>query len=183
MSGELVSITDQDEAIFEAWSSGKSLRKIAREMRLSRMAVEQALDRSLPVLNQQMQGRAYKRQLYLMEDLNSEFYAIAKGGGGESTIDERISAAHICARLNERICAMSGWSTVTLKYDPVAAQTADQPTQHEKIRDAIMRLADSGTPVQRAVRKMLSELDPEEALARLTAGNGNGGSGSAEPPR
>ena len=134
MPTELISVSEQDEAIFEAWASGKGLRVIAREMGLSRMVVEQALDRVLPVLSQLSQARAYKRQLFLMEDLNSEFYAIAKR-------DKSIEAAHLCARLNERICAMSGWSSVNIKVDPVAAQAAEQPTEHEQVRDAIMRMA------------------------------------------
>jgi hypothetical protein len=134
MPTELIAVSEQDEEIFEAWQSGKGPRTIAREMGLSKMAVEQALDRVLPVINQQTQGRSYKRQLFLMEDLNTEFYAIAKR-------DKSIEAAHLCARLNERICAMNGWSSVNLKVDPVAAQTAEQPTEHEQIRDAILRIA------------------------------------------
>jgi len=134
MPTELIAVSEQDEEIFEAWQSGKGPRTIAREMGLSKMAVEQALDRALPVINQQTQGRSYKRQLFLMEDLNTEFYAIAKR-------DKSIEAAHLCARLNERICAMNGWSSVNIKVDPVAAQAAEQPTEHEQVRDAIMRMA------------------------------------------
>src|SRR5215813_1000327 len=134
MPGELMSVSDQDEAIFEAWASGKGPRVIAREMGVSRMWVEQALDRVLPTFTQQTQARSYKRQLFLMEDLNSEFYAIAKR-------DKSIEAAHLCARLNERICAMNGWTSVNLKVDPVAAQAAEQPTEHDQIKAAIMRMA------------------------------------------
>src|SRR5215472_4758277 len=134
MPTELIAVSGQDEEIFEAWQSGKGPRTIAREMGLSKMAVEQALDRALPVINQQTQGRSYKRQLFLMEDLNTEFYAIAKR-------DKSIEAAHLCARLNERICAMNGWTSVNIRMDPVAAQAAEMPTQHEQIKDAIMRVA------------------------------------------
>src|SRR5262249_17249632 len=165
MSAELMPIEDEDERIFAAWKAGKGQRIIAREMGLSQMEVEQAIDRALPALSQLTQSRAYKRQLFLMEDLETEFYAIAKR-------DKSIDAAHLCVRLNERVCSMNGWSSVNLRVDPIAAQTAEQPTRYQKIHDAIMRLADSGTPAQRAVRKMLNELSPDEALARLTAGNG-----------
>jgi len=85
------------------------------------MEVEQALDRVLPVLSQLSQARSYKRQLFLMEDLNSEFYAIAKR-------DKSIEAAHLCARLNERICAVNGWTSVNIRMDPVAAQAVEQLT-------------------------------------------------------
>src|SRR5262249_759965 len=133
MPTELISVSDQDEAIFELWQGGAGLRQIARQMDISRMAVEQALDRVLPTLSQLTQARAYKRQLFLMEDLNSEFYAIAKR-------DKSIDAAHLCARLNERICAMSGWSSMTIKMDPIAAQAAEQPTSYQKITEVLMAL-------------------------------------------
>src|SRR5262245_53215934 len=140
MPGELMSVSDQDEAIFEAWASGKGPRVIAREMGVSRMCVEQALDRVLPTFTQQTQSRSYKRQLFLMEDLNTEFYSIAKR-------DKSIEAAHLCARLNERICAMNGWSSFNLKVDPVAAQTAEQPSDHVQIKRAILAMA-RGNPDQ-----------------------------------
>jgi len=69
-----------------------------------------------------------------MEDLNSEFYAIAKR-------DKSIEAAHLCARLNERICAMNGWSSFNLKMDPIAAQAAEQLSDHEQIKRAILGMA------------------------------------------
>ena len=134
MSAELMSVDEQDERIFSAWESGKGLRTIAHETGLSRMAVEQALDRVLPVLSQLTQARSYKRQLFLMEDLNSEFYAIAKR-------DKSIEAAHLCARLNERICAMNGWTSVNIRMDPVAAQAAEMPSGHEQIKRAIFAIA------------------------------------------
>src|SRR5262249_23896969 len=137
MSAELMPIEDEDERIFAAWKAGKGQRIIAREMGLSQMEVEQAIDRALPALSQLTQSRAYKRQLFLMEDLNTEFYAIAKR-------DKSIDAAHLCARLNERICAMNGWSSINLKMDPVAAQAAEQPTSYQKITDVLMNLKYGG---------------------------------------
>jgi hypothetical protein len=131
------------------------------------MWVEQALDRVLPTFTQQTQARSYKRQLFLMEDLNSEFYAIAKR-------DKSIEAAHLCARLNERICAMNGWTSVNIRMDPVAAQAAEMPTQHEQIKDAIMRVA-RGPNWRELVDERLNDLP--------ASGNGNGGSGPEEPTR
>src|SRR5262249_16955251 len=127
---------------------------IAREMRLSRTDVEQALDRVLPTLSQLTQARAYKRQLFLMEDLNSEFYAIAKR-------DKSIEAAHLCARLNERIAAMSGWSSMTIKMDPIAVQS-QEPTDHEKIRRAVYGLA-RGDPDYKPKIGNGPELPPPDA--------------------
>ena len=134
MPGELIAVSEQDEAIFAQWETGKTLRVIAREMGISRAAVEQALDRVLPVLSQVTQARAYKRHLFFMEDLETEFYAIAKR-------DKSIDAAHLCARLNERVCAMNGWSSMSIRMDPLAAQTAGQPSSYERITEAIRRVA------------------------------------------
>jgi hypothetical protein len=89
MSVELISVSEQDEQIFAAWKAGEGQRTIAREMGISQMEVERAIDRALPELSQQTQARSYKRQLFLMEDLNTEFYAIAKQ---DKSIEAPISA-------------------------------------------------------------------------------------------
>jgi hypothetical protein len=139
MSAELMPTDEQDEQVFAAWKAGKGQRVIAREMGISQTAVEQAIDRALPSFSQQTQARAYKRQLFLMEDLNTEFYAIAKR-------DKSIEAAHLCARLNERICAMNGWTSVNIRMDPVAAQAAEQLSDHEQIKRAILGMARGNEP-------------------------------------
>jgi hypothetical protein len=36
---------------------------------------------------------------------------------------------------------MQGWSSVNVRLDPYQAQVKQGPTQHEKIRDAILRIA------------------------------------------
>src|SRR5262245_8755805 len=144
MPTELISIDEQDEQIFAAWKSGKGQRDIAREMGLSQTVVEQAIDRALPTLSQITQSRSYKRQLFLMEDLNTEFYAIAKSA--KSDLRDRYDAAHLCARLNERICAMNGWTSVNIRMDPIAAQAAEQPTSYQKITDVLMNLKYGGRP-------------------------------------
>src|SRR5262245_36529835 len=144
MPAELIPVSERDEVIFTLWEGGKGLSTIAREMGISRMEVEQALDRVLPVLSQVTNARAYKRHLFLMEDLNTEFYAIAKSA--KSDLRDRYDAAHLCARLNERICAMNGWTSVNIRMDPIAAQAAEQPTSYQKITDVLMNLKYGGRP-------------------------------------
>jgi hypothetical protein len=78
--------------------------------------------------------RAYKREIQRLEDLGAKYHALAMGD------DASPEMAHVYARINERRCAMSGWSSVNIRLDPFAAQVKEQPTQHEKIRDAIFRL-------------------------------------------
>src|SRR5215471_12273437 len=50
--------SEQDEAIYAAWESGKTLRVLAREFGISPLQVEQAIDRCLPVFSTQTQMRA-----------------------------------------------------------------------------------------------------------------------------
>jgi hypothetical protein len=96
------------------------------------MEIEQAIDRCLPVFNTQTQMRAYKREIQKLEDVGTKYYTKAMQG--------EIESAHIYARINERYCAMQGWTSVNIRLDPYAAQVQEQPSSFEKIRDAIMRL-------------------------------------------
>jgi hypothetical protein len=124
--------SEQDEAILAAWETGKKLRSLSREFKVSVMQVEQAIDRCLPVFDGANQLRAYKRELRKLEDLGTEFYAIAMR-------DKDPESAHIVARINERICSMRGWSSVNIRMDPYTAPP-EAPSRHEKIREVIMRL-------------------------------------------
>ena len=128
-----------DELIFEAWESGKSVRAVAREFALSVAEVERILDRCLPAFDARNQLRAYKRELARLEVLASEFYAIARR-------DKSTDHAHIFARLNERLAAMRGWTSVNIRCDPTVAEIAEKPTSHQKIREAIFRLAGRTPP-------------------------------------
>jgi hypothetical protein len=51
--------SEQDEQIYAAWESGKTLRVCARQFGVSVVEVERAIDRCLPVFNSQTQMRAY----------------------------------------------------------------------------------------------------------------------------
>jgi len=165
--------SEQDEAIYAAWEGGKTLRVLAREFGVSVMEAERAIDRCLPVFNSQTQMRAYKREIQKLEDLGSKYHAKAMR-------DEKPEDAHIYARLNERYCAMQGWSSVNVRLDPYSAQTEQQPTQYERIRDAIMRVVNEAPTAQRAVIKKMEELGPEKVLELINAGNSNGSSAPSD---
>src|SRR5262249_54436049 len=79
------------------------------------------------------QTAAHKRGPARLETLASEFYAIARR-------DKSTDHAHIFARLNERLAAMRGWTSVNIRCDPTVAEIAERPTRHQKIREAVMRL-------------------------------------------
>jgi hypothetical protein len=125
--------SERDEEIYSAWEGGKkTLRVLARQFETSVTEIGMAIDRCLPVFNSTTQMRAYKREIQKLEDAGGYYYAKAMEG--------EIESAHVYARINERYCAMQGWSSVNIRLDPYAAQVKEEPTQHEKIRDAIFRL-------------------------------------------
>src|SRR5215468_5691682 len=76
--------------------------------------------------------RAYKREIQKLEDVGTKYYAKAMEG--------EIESAHVYARINERYCAMQGWSSVNIRLDPYSAQVKEKRSQNEQIRDAIFRL-------------------------------------------
>src|SRR5215471_2912582 len=115
--------SERDEAIYAAWEGGKTLRVLARQFETSVTEIERAIDRCLPVFDTVNQMRAYKRELQRLEDIGAKYHALAMGD------DASPEMAHVYTRINERRCAMSGWSSVSIR-----------PTGYEKIRDAIMRL-------------------------------------------
>src|SRR5262249_11886218 len=169
---ELVPVDGQDveEAVFRAWESGKGPQALSREFALSVVQVEQILDRMLPVFDVQSQLRAYKRELRRLEDMSGEFFAIAKR-------DKNHESGHLVARLNERICAMRGFSPVNVRMDPLTVEVKQQPSRHEKIREVIMRLTEQ-PPVRRAAIERIDQLGPEKALEILGPPQPNGGDGS-----
>ena len=86
-------------------------------------------------------------------------------------------AGLLVVKILERKAALLGLDSPQ-KLDVVQVQAQKEPTGHDRIRDAIMRVANSAPPAQRAVIKMMDELGPDEVLRRLNASNGNG---SSEP--
>src|SRR5215472_14225324 len=130
---ELIPSSERDEKIYSAWESGKkSLRALARQFETSVTEIGQAIDRCLPPFNTQTQMRAYKREIQKLEDVGTKYYANAMEG--------EIESAHVYARINERYCAMQGWSSVNIRLDPYSAQVKEEPSGHQKIFEAIMRV-------------------------------------------
>jgi hypothetical protein len=124
--------SERDEQIYAAWESGKTPRVCAREFGVSRMEAERAIDRCLPVFNSRTEMMAYKRERQKLDDIGSKYHAQAMAGD--------IDSGHLYARINERRCAMAGWTSVNVRLDPYSAQVKEEPTQHEQIRDAIFRM-------------------------------------------
>jgi hypothetical protein len=155
--------SERDEEIYAAWEGGKTPRVCAREFGVSRMEAERAIDRCLPVFNSKTEMMAYKRERQKLDDIGSKYHAQAMAGD--------IDSGHLYARINERRCAMAGWTSVNVRLEPYSAQVKEEPSRFEKIHAAIMRVADEAPPAQRAAIKRMEELGFEKALELL---NGNG---------
>src|SRR5262249_42237710 len=173
---ELIPINNQDveEAVFAGWEDGKGPQALSREFAIPIRRIEEIIDRCLPAFDARSNLSAFKRELRRLEDLSGKFFALAKRDGNHES-------GHLFARLNERICAMRGIGSI--RMDPLQVEVAQQPSSHEKIREAIMRLTSQDPPERRAAINKIDELGPERALALLNSGSGNGAVPSdAVPP-
>jgi len=92
--------------------------------------VEQAIDRCAGLQHADSDAGIQEREIQKL--VGTKYYARAMGGD--------IDSGHLYARINERYCAMQGWTSVNIRLDPYAAQIKEQPSQHEQIRDAIFRI-------------------------------------------
>ena len=87
-------------------------------------------------------------------------------------------AGLLVVKILERKAALLGLDSPQ-KLDVYQVEAQKQPTQHQQIHDAIMRVVNEAPPAQRAAIKRMEELGFEEAL-RLLNGNGNGSSGPSD---
>jgi hypothetical protein len=158
---------ERDEEIFRAWEDGKGMQSLSRQFGLSVVQIEQALDRMLPPFNQTGQLRAFERELRRLEDLSSDFYALARK-------DKNPECAHLYARLNERICAMRGIGPASTRMDPLTVEVAQQPSSFEKIKNAINHVYMQQPQAQRDAFDLVREIGGERALELLRAGASNG---------
>src|SRR5215813_10108273 len=138
---ELIPVDDQDieERVFRAWEDGKGPQALAREFAIPIRRIEEIIDRMLPTFDAKNQLFAFKRELRRLEDLSGEFFALAKR-------DKDHESAHLVARLNERICAMRGFSPVNIRMDPLTVEVKQQPSQHERIAAAINQMWEQQPP-------------------------------------
>jgi len=173
-SVELIPVNDQDveEAVFRAWEEGKGPQALSREFAIPIRRVEEIIDRMLPVFDAKNQLFAYKRELRRLEDLSGECFVVAKR-------DKNPEFAHLFARLNERICAMRGIGNI--RTDPMQVEVAQQPSQHERIKQAILSMVEREQPERRAAIRRLDQLGPERALELLGPLETNGGGDGTEP--
>jgi len=170
---ELIPVDDQDieAVVFAGWEDGKGPQALSREFAIPIRRVEEIIDRCLPAFDARSNLSAFKRELRRLEDLSGKFFALAKRDGNHES-------GHLFARLNERICAMRGIGSI--RMDPLQVEVAQQPSSHDRIRDAIMNLVNQQPPADREAHNLIGKLGGERALELLKAGSGNG-DGAAVP--
>jgi hypothetical protein len=79
---------------------------------------------------------------------------------------QHAGAGHLDLKIRERRAAMWGYDS-SQRFDLVAMTEAKQPSNHEKIKAAILGLIEQAPPAQKALRRRLEELSPEAALELL----------------
>jgi DNA-directed RNA polymerase specialized sigma24 family protein len=160
----------RDDFILQERLSGRSARSISKELHCPVSDIDESLDRTLPKITNEAKRRIIALDLDRLDELLKVFMARA--------IEKfDCQAGLLVVKILERKAALLGLDSPQ-KLDIVQLQAQKEPTDHERIRDAIMRVANSAPPAQRAVIKMMDELGPDEVLRRLNASNGNG---SSEP--
>jgi len=150
--------------------SGRSARSIGKELHCPVSEIDESLDRTLPKITNEAKRRIIALDIDRLDELLKVFFnrAVEK-------VDAQ--AGLLVVKILERKAALLGLDSPQ-KLDVVQVQAQKEPTGHDRIRDAIMRVANFAPPAQRAVIKMMDELGPDEVLRRLNASNGNG---SSEP--
>src|SRR5215831_18234465 len=158
---------DRDESITEARITGVSTRALAKAHGCTNSEIEEAVDRRLSYeLDSRQRLRLVKLSVARIEGLMLPFYE-------KAVRDKDVAAGTLCCKLEERLALLLGLDhPTTSRVDVYQVEAQRQPSRHQRIQEAIMRVVEQAPPAQRALRKRLEELDPEQALALLNASNG-----------
>jgi hypothetical protein len=118
----------RDDFILQERLSGRSARSISKELRCTVGEVDESLDRTLPKITNEAKRRLIALDLDRLDGLIEVFYKRAI---------EKVDAQ--AGLLVVKILALLGLDSPQ-KLDVVQVQASAEPTQHEKIKDAIMRI-------------------------------------------
>ena len=156
----------RDDFILQERLGGRSARSISKELRCTVGEVDAALDRVLPKLDNAMRLRHISLDLHRMDELLKVFLARA-------TEKVDVQAGLLCVKILERRALLLGLDSPQ-KLDIIQVQAKDAPTQHERIKQAILSMVEREQPVRRAAIRRLDQLGPERALELLGPFEGNG---------
>jgi DNA-directed RNA polymerase specialized sigma24 family protein len=149
----------RDDFILQERLSGRSARSISKELHCPVHEIDETLDRVLPKIDNAAKLRIIALDLNRLDELLKVFMLRA-------TEKMDAQAGLLCVKILERKAALLGLDSPQ-KLDIVQLQAHKEPSGHEKIREAIMRLANSAPPAQRAAIRRMEELGFDEALRLL----------------
>ena len=162
----------RDDFILQERLAGRSARSISKELRCTVGEVNAALDRTLPKIDNDARRRYVALDLSRLDELLKVFFARAI-----ENVDAQ--AGLLVVKILERRAVLLGLDSPQ-KLDIVQVQAQEQPSSFDKIRDAIMRVAEQAPPAQREAINLIGKIGPERVLELLKAGSGNGA--AAVPP-
>jgi hypothetical protein len=166
----------RDDFIPQERLAGRSARSISKELRCTVGEVDASLDRTLPKIDNDARRRYVALDLSRLDELLKVFFARAI-----ENVDAQ--AGLLVVKILERRALLLGLDSPQ-KLDIVQVQAQEQPSSFDKIRDAIMRVAERAPPAQREAINLIGKIGPERALELLKAGSGNGAAvpSDAVPP-
>jgi len=173
---------ERDEAIVEAKIAGTSTRALAKQYGCTSRDIERMIDAKL---DYELDNR---QRLRLVKVSTERILSWMKPFYEKAVKDKDVAAGTLCCKLEERLSLLLGTDAPTnQRIDVYQVEAQQQPTQYERIRDAIMRVVNEAPPAQRAVIKKMEELGPEKVLELINAGNGQAPdgqvTGTEEPDR
>jgi len=156
----------RDDFILQERLSGKSARAISKQLRCTVGEVDASLDRTLPKIDNDARRRYVALDLNRLDALLKTFFALA--------IEKAdAQAGLLVVKILERRALLLGLDSPQ-KLDIIQVQAKDAPTQHERIKQAILSMVEREQPVRRAAIRRLDQLGPERALELLGPFEGNG---------
>jgi hypothetical protein len=130
MSTAIETQDERDEQVAEAITSGRSLQAVRKEFGLSAAEIDAVLEKMWPI-DLAARLRMIKRDVGRLDRLVQVFLEKALAGDVQSGL--------LTVRIFERLHELLGMNSAA-KIEIVQAPVRE-PTRHEKIRDAIMRVA------------------------------------------
>lgn len=121
-----------DDFILQERLSGRSARSISKQLNLAISEVNASLDRTLPMIDNAARRRHISLDLSRLDGLLETFYKLAV----EKADDK---AGLVVVKILERKSALLGLDSPH-KVDIVQLQAQRTPSNHEKIKAAVMRL-------------------------------------------
>jgi len=165
---DTTAIQRRDEQIVAALEAGQSVRTVQRQFKLTVAELDEALERAFP-LDNAARLRTIRGDLSRLDKLIEKFYAKALADDGINSA----TFATLVVKAWERKANLLGLDAVR-QVDLQLIRPPDAPTQHERIRQAILSMVEREQPERRAAIRRLDQLGPERALELLGPFEGDG---------